>query len=116
MSVRDAVRTWDKFTAVPLNLTPEQDARFRASLAKNLSQENTYSFLTQWGNHCASAVKKALVDAGVWDRQEKGILAYFEKLGINVLIPGLLIEWAKDRGGVHYDSDRFRTTDLDPME
>jgi hypothetical protein len=115
-SVRDAVRTWDKFTAVPLNLTPEQDARFRASLAKNLSQENTYSFLTQWGNHCASAVKKALVDAGVWDRQEKGILAYFEKLGINVLVPGLLIEWAKDRGGVHYDSDRFRTTDLDPME
>ena len=116
MSLREAVRTWDNYTAVPLVLTPEQDARFRSSLAKNLSQENTYSFITQTGNHCASAVRKALVDAGVWDGQEKGFLAYLEKLGINVLIPGTLIKWAMDRGGVYYDSDRFRTSMHDTMD
>jgi hypothetical protein len=116
MPLRQAVRTWDNYTAVPLILTPEQDARFRSSLAKNMSKDNTYSFLTQTGDHCASAVRKALIDAGVWDGREKGIGAYLQKLGINVLLPGTLIEWAKERGGVYYESERFRTSTPDTMD
>jgi hypothetical protein len=105
----DVVRMWDKFVAVPVALTPEQDKLFRESLAKNLTETNIYSFLKQIGDTCASGVKKAFVDAGVWDGQEKGIAAWLEKIGFNVVLPRIVIEWSKERGGVVYDSERFRT-------
>src|SRR5262249_17177311 len=105
----DVVRTWDKFVAVPVALTEEQDKLFRESLAKNLTQTNTYSFLKQIGDTCASGVKKVLMDAGVWDGEEKGFAAWFEKIGFNVVLPRIVIEWSKGKGGVFYDSDFFRT-------
>ena len=103
------VRQWDSFTAVPVDLTPEQDKLFRESLANNRTGKNQYSFLSQTGNTCSSGVKQSLADAKVWDWQAKGFWAKLEKAGINIVLPGTVIEWAKEKGGVFYDSKSFRT-------
>jgi hypothetical protein len=103
------VRQWDSFTAVPVDLTPEQDKLFRESLANNMTGKNQYSFLSQTGNTCSSSVKQSLVDAKVWDWPAKGFWAKLEKAGINIVLPGTVIEWAKEKGGVFYDSKTFRT-------
>jgi hypothetical protein len=115
-TLHNVVRAWEKFVAVPVELTPEQDKLFKESLAKNLSGQNTYSFLTQTGNTCSSGVRKALMDAGVWDWPETGFWARLEKAGINVVLPGTVIEWSKQKGGVFYDSDHFRTETLDTTD
>jgi hypothetical protein len=108
-TLHKVVRQWDSFTAVPVDLTSEQDKLFRESLNNNITGKNQYSFLSQTGNTCSSGVKQTLVDAKVWDWAAKGFWAKLEKAGINIILPGTVIEWAKEKGGVFYDSKSFRT-------
>jgi hypothetical protein len=106
-TLEEVVGQWHKFVAVPVTLTPEQDALLRSSAEKNLSAGNTYSFLSEQGNTCASGVRKVLLDAKVWDWSEQGFWAQLEKAGLNIVQPGTVVEWAAQRGGVIYDSHGY---------
>jgi hypothetical protein len=106
-----------RYVAVPLKLTPEQDAQFRASLLKN--QAGKYSFSSEQGYTCASLVMKALIDAKVWDWQETGhafiakLMAVLAKAGLNVVLPGSVIAWAAGKGGTVYDSKTYSPATAD---
>jgi hypothetical protein len=111
------VKDHHRYVAVPLKLTPEQDAQFRASLLKN--QDGKYSFSTDQGYTCASLVMKALIDAKVWDWKETGnafvakLMEVLAKVGINVVLPGTLIAWAAAKGGTVYDSKTYSPATAD---
>jgi hypothetical protein len=109
-TLQDSARMWDRFVAAPVALTPEQDAMLRDSVAKNMSGGNTYSFFSEEGNTCASGVRKVLVDAKVWDWTEQGFWAELEKVGLNIVQPGTVVEWAAQRSGVVYDSQIYART------
>jgi hypothetical protein len=102
---------YTRYVAVPLKLTPEQDAQFRASLLKN--QEGKYSFSTEQGYTCASLVVKALIDAKVWDWKETGeafvvkLMQVLAKAGLNVVLPGTVVAFAVAKGGTVYDSKTY---------
>jgi hypothetical protein len=108
---------YTRYVAVPLKLTPEQDAQFRASLLKN--QTGKYSFSTEQGYTCASLVMKALIDAKVWDWKETGqafvvkLMQVLAKAGLNVVLPGTLIAWAVAKGGTVYDSKTYSPATAD---
>jgi hypothetical protein len=106
-TLEEVAGQWHKFVAVPVTLTPEQDALLRSSAEKNLSAGNTYSFLSEQGNTCASGVRKVLLDAKVWDWSEQGFWVQLEKAGLNIVQPGTIVEWAAQRGGVIYDSHGY---------
>jgi hypothetical protein len=103
----ETANMWHRVVAVPVTLTPEQDALLRSSVAKNLSGGNTYSFFSEQGNTCASGVRKVLMDAKVWDWTEQGFWAELEKAGLNIVQPGTVLEWAAQRGGVVYVSQIY---------
>jgi hypothetical protein len=108
---------YTRYVAIPLKLTPEQDAQFRASLLKN--QDGKYSFSTEQGYTCASLVVKALIDAKVWDWKETGeafvvkLMAVLAKAGLNVILPGTVIAWAAGKGGTVYDSKTYSPATAD---
>jgi hypothetical protein len=111
---------YTRYVAVPLKLTPEQDAQFRASLLKN--QDGKYSFSTEQGYTCASLVVKALIDAKVWDWKETGhafvvkLMQVLAKAGLNVVLPGSVIAWAAGKGGTVYDSKTYSPATADKGE
>jgi hypothetical protein len=108
---------YTRYVAVPLKLTPEQDAQFRASLLKN--QDGKYSFSTEQGYTCASLVVKALIDAKVWDWKETGnafvvkLMQVLAKAGLNVVLPGTVIAFAAAKGGTVYDSKTYSPATAD---
>jgi hypothetical protein len=108
---------YTRYVAVPLKLTPEQDAQFRASLLKN--QDGKYSFSTEQGYTCASLVVKSLIDAKVWDWKETGsafvvkLMQVLAKAGLNVVLPGTVIAWAAGKGGTVYDSKTYSPATAD---
>jgi hypothetical protein len=113
-TLEDTGRSWHSFVAIPVTLTPEQDALLRGSVEKNLAGGNTYSFFSWQGDTCASGARKVLIDAKIWDWKEQDFLARLEELGINIVQPGTVMEWAAQRGGIIYDSRIYTRTASDP--
>ena len=113
-TLEHTARSWHSFVAIPVKLTPEQDALLRGSVEKNLAGGNTYSFFSWQGDTCASGARKVLIDAKIWDWTEQDFLARLEELGINIVQPGTVMEWAAQRGGIIYNSQIYTRTSWDP--